>query len=228
MDRALISVHSDVKAGRALRRLLEFVRNGDWEIVKDFLHSLQLPSTRTSADVTDEQLEKLEEIAESHYNACNIMYRRMGAVLMGKKLFSHAAFNPRSEASYSLQMASELLAKKKSRTDSEGDSHLETLDKQQLAMLKFENLLFQHVVTAPGKDRLALHGAICDPAASCPPHVAIEIFRQAAEAIAKLHNSNIVHGDIKAENFVLTEAEQVRRTISLRPTLTVNPNTNRC
>uniref|UniRef100_A0A7S0QI48 Protein kinase domain-containing protein n=1 Tax=Cryptomonas curvata TaxID=233186 RepID=A0A7S0QI48_9CRYP len=205
MDRALIQVHNDVKAGRAVRRLLEFVRNGEWEAVKDFLRSLHLPDTRASADVTDEQLVKLEAIAAKHYDACNIMYRRMGAVLMGKKLFSHAAFNPRSEASYSLQTAFD---SKKSRT--EGDVHLETLEKQQLAMLKFADLLFQHVVTAPGKDRLGLHGAICDPATSCPPHIAIEIFRQAAEAIAKLHNSNIVHGDIKAENFVLTDAGQVK------------------
>ena len=199
-----VSGPTDVKAGRALRRMMELVRAGDWDSVFKFLDSLQLPVSEPAANVPDEKLEKLEDFAAKEFEVCNTMYRRLGVVLLRKKFFSHPAFNPRKEASYALIEALSINKSSTQRPEAQNRD-----DSPQFAVLKFENMLFGHILTFPQKNRLKLYGADPDHAAICPPNVSLDIFRQAAEAIAKLHASNIVHGDIKSENFVLTEAGQV-------------------
>ena len=201
VQRPPASLPHDVMAGRALRRLLELVQSGEWDEAKTFLVGLQPAST--SWDVTEVQLEALEPLAAKHHEMCSRMYRRLGLALLGVRLHSHAVLNSRREVSYVMQDASQ-------QPDAPQGGAQGSVGAQRAALLSFENALLEHAAARSRKARRLLHGAMPDPGASCPPNVAMELFRQSAEAIAKLHASGIVHGDIKAENFVLTEAGQVR------------------
>jgi hypothetical protein len=193
-----------VKAGRALRRFLELVHAEDWDRVQAFLQDLPPPARRADVPIEVQDLLLVASVATEHHEACRNLYRSMGKLLFDDPLCRSSVLDPRTEASYAL-------------LDAEADQ-------QRVAALKYENTLFEHVFKEPREERLKMHAVAGEKAAITPPKVALVIFKQAADAIARLHSCGIVHGDIKAENFVLGDTGQV---LSSATALVQNSHTSR-
>jgi hypothetical protein len=183
-----------VTAGRALRRLLELVHGEEWEKAALFLASLPHPATK--ANVTTADLQLLQPLASVHDTVRRSLYSRIGKVLIGNPLGRIGPLNSREETGYALER--------------------EQARDQLQAALKFENTLFEHVTAWKREQRLELHGPVNAPEnAAVSPKICLAIFQQAVEAISTLHKNHIIHGDIKAENFVLTQTGQVRECVYL-------------
>jgi hypothetical protein len=218
-----------VTAGRALRRLLELVHGEEWEKAELFLASLAHPATTTN--VTTADLVLLQPLASVHDAVRRRLDSRIGKVLVGNPLGRIGPLNSREEIGYTLvreQARDQLEAALKvlngsplgrigslnSRVETGYTLEREKAKDQLEAALQFENTLFEHVTVWKREQRLELHSPVKVPEhANVSSKIYLAIFQQAVEAISTLHKNHIIHGDIKAENFVLTQTGQVRNCL---------------
>ncbi len=192
----------EVKACRALRRLLEMVHDWEWDGAIQFLSAPQLAflwEARTVPPPSDprlqEKLQKLLKLAQKQREVNCQLYSRLGKVLLNDQLCQSRIFDPCRERTYALR----------ARTTLPGSQ--DPVDVRKAAALLLENKLLLHLHTQP-KGRLELLSSA--ESGAIPPSAAWAIFLQATKAVAKMHESGIAHGDIKSENFVLTVGGRVK------------------